>query len=250
MPKETLEKLSWLFLLLPGFLCLSVIGMIVDIGQLSEFHVTFYSLILTLVIILCALPISALVTKGLNKVRNTPVDASGATYLLFTTSTLVGIVLGVALGMAAESDRLFTALRGMPFSDSLNKRSASRPMVFLLTQNSAGRLKASGDARANKQTEAWARVNMKDGPSYEGWPEFFSIGQSPTELYLSPACRVADDKSVTKLPGPGVILVESEIRSVELLDRVASSCFALYFTAPATPTTPAAPASVARTPTK
>jgi hypothetical protein len=46
MPSEIANKLIWLFLL-PGFFSMAIIGQIVDLGQLNEFQITFYSLVLT-----------------------------------------------------------------------------------------------------------------------------------------------------------------------------------------------------------
>jgi hypothetical protein len=232
MPKEILEKLSWLFLLLPGFVCVSIAGSIADLGALSEFQITYFSLILTLPIVLLALPVGALV-EGLMFAKFWPGTQSTqrSSYAFFVSSLAVACVLGVALGITIERDYVFRSLRSLPGTDVLNKRSTKRPLSFLLSQNSGGQLKVEGDARPKemKRTEAFIRVRLKDGLEYEGWPEFYETGNAPTELYLSPACRVDSGGAVTVLPGPGVVVVEAEIRAVEFLDREASQCWMLYY---------------------
>ena len=237
MPKEITDKLAWLFILLPGFLTVSIIGLIVDLGQLSEFQITFYSFILTLVISLISFPTVALVQSLAKRKYPTIASPESSKSLFFFSSTVISVALGIFFGLAAEGDRFFLTLRALPITDNLNKRSSSRPLVFLLSQNTAGRLKLEGDARPKdqKQTEAWARVQMKDGLIYEGWPEFYSVANAPSELYLSPACRIQDAKqpdNIERILGPGVIIVESEIRSLELIDRKSSHCFLAYYPQP------------------
>jgi hypothetical protein len=229
MPKELLEKLAWLFLLLPGFMCVSVVGMIVDLGELSEFQITYYSLISTLPIVVLTIPASAAIGWTLKR-SGFSTSGSAPTYVFFTTSFVIAIAIGVVAGLAAQGDEFYRTLRSLPGTDVLNKRSAKRPLVFLLNQNSKGQMKKEGDGRPAfmKRTEAYARVGLKDGPVYEGWPEFYEHGNSPSELYLSPACRVSEVGEVSILPGPGVIIVEAEIKSIELLDRESSTCFAKY----------------------
>lgn len=234
MPKELIDKLTWLFILLPGFLCMSIVGSIVELGQLSEFQITFYSFVLTLVITAIALATTALLRR-----RSTLANSANVQSVFFTVAIAVSLVLGVALGLAAEADRFFVSLRALPITNTLNKRSAARPVVFLLTQNTGGKLKAEGDGRppAKKQGEAWALVQVKNGRRYEGWPEFYETGSKPSEIYLSPACESTAEKgneTVRPIEGPGIIVYESEIQSIELLDRTSSKCYA-YWAAVAKP---------------
>lgn len=229
MPKELVEKLAWLFLLLPGFMCISVVGMIVDLGELSEFQITYYSLIATLPIVILTIPGSAAIGWALKKLGFVASGSSPA-YVFFVTSFVIALAIGLVAGLTAQGDEFYRTLRSLPGTDVLNKRSSKRPLVFLLNQNSKGQMKKEGDGRPvfMKRTEAYARVELKEGPIYEGWPEFYEHGNSPSELYLSPACRVSTTGEVSILPGPGVIIVEAEIKSIELLDRESSACFGKY----------------------
>lgn len=242
MPKEITDKLIWLFLLLPGFLSVSLVGLIVDLGQLSEFQITFYSFVLTLIDIAVALPVCWVAFTLIRKFRPSLLDGDTPKYVFCFAIVLVSIPMGIFLGLAAEKDSFFVALRALPITDALNKRSSSRPVVFLLSQNSVGKLDVEGDGRPKgfKQTEAWALIQMKNGKSFEGWPEFYETGSKPSEIYLSPACEVITEPGkpgdlLRPIKGPGIILYESEIQSIELMDRAASVCFAHWLPASKTP---------------
>jgi len=145
---------------------------------------------------------------------------------------IIATIAGIGLGIAAERDTFFVTLRSISMTAALNKRSSNRPVVFLLSQNTAGNLKKDGDGRRNKQSEAWIVVRMKGGKQYEGWPEFYETGSKPSEIYLSPACEVIGHGNrvgyIRPLEGPGIILYEAEIQSIELIDRSASKCFAYW----------------------
>lgn len=226
MPKELVDKLTWLFILLPGFLCMSIVGSIVELGQLSEFQITFYSFVLTLVITAISLAIISLACRW-RGISSGPVKQT----TFFVVTIVVSVLIGLSLGLAAEGDRFFVALRALPITNTLNKRSAARPVVFLLTQNTGGKLKTEGDGRPpnRKQGEAWALIQLKNGKRFEGWPEFYETGSKPSELYLSPACEETSDKGnvgIRPIEGPGIVIYESEIQSIELLDRAASKCYA------------------------
>jgi hypothetical protein len=83
-----------------------------------------------------------------------------------------------------------------------------------------------------KKTEAWLKVGLKSGKVYEGWPEFFEMGEKPSELYLSPACEwsLQHGKELLKpLPGPGIVIFEREIETITFIDREESRCFAHWF---------------------
>jgi hypothetical protein len=143
---------------------------------------------------------------------------------------IVALFTGVFFGLGAEKDLFFVTLRSLPITDTLNKRSSSRPLVFLLSQNSAGQLKQDGDARPEpiKRTEAWVKVRLKSGREYEGWPEFFETGREASELYLSPACQLSanfDEELHSPVPGPGILIFEREIESITFIDRETSKCF-------------------------
>jgi hypothetical protein len=145
--------------------------------------------------------------------------------------------MGIAIGLAAEKDVFYVKLRSLPITDILNKRSSSRPLTFLLSQNSTGKLKEEGDARPKKfkKTEAWLRIKLKSGKIIEGWPEFYEISDEPSELYLSPACNLEkkDGKEIiSPVPGPGVLIFEREIEIITFIDREKCKCFDYWLGVP------------------
>jgi hypothetical protein len=227
------KKLQWIFLLLPGFLCLFVVGQIVALGALDEFQIVFYLVLLNMIIWAATTPLvygtASLIARVFPHIQMSSVLMP----MLSVFVLIASVGLGVVIGLAAEGDTLFRALRAAPITDTLNKVSAKRPLVFILSQNSVGKLKELGDARKpeKKQTEGWAQVAMKSGRVYEGWPEYYTITEEAGEIWLSPACeRQAGDgeHSVRRIPGPGILVVEREIESVALLDRSDSECFAAW----------------------
>jgi hypothetical protein len=123
-----------LFLLLPGFLSLAIIGVIVDLPEIGEFQTVLYSLILSLINLTLA---------------------SGTAYIFairvklpfYIINVIFALLVGVGIGLAAEKDTVYATLRSLPFTNELNKRSSLQPLNFILSQNTAGRLTKEGDAR-------------------------------------------------------------------------------------------------------
>jgi len=227
MIKSDNTTLNLIKVLIPGFIALFIISLVVDIGGLKEFDVVFYGFMLTVVCWALAYPTIWVFAR-----------LSGKTIIWEPTSpvftsymTVLSVILGILIGIGIQNDWFYSALRTIPGTDTINKRSFKRPLPFLLFQNSTGRLKRDGDGRpGTKVTEAWVRVRLKQGGgTYDGWPEFYSSGSDPSELYLSPACQVQNagetTEKVTKHKGPGILIYEREILSIEFLDRPESACF-------------------------
>jgi hypothetical protein len=228
--EEIGKKLIWLVLIFPGFLTVTIIDVIADLGDVGDINLTFYSLALTFVDVIIALVISALIVGFLAVIRLS-LGMLGL-IIVFAVSTLaVSIVVGIAGGIAVEEGTFFETVRKLPILNVLNKRSRVRPLVFLLRQNTAGRMDVEGDGRPEqKVSEAYIRVYLDDDVTFEGWPEFYD--SKSTELYLSPACTITksgEHFNATKIAGPGVVIPESEIKYATLLDRQSSPCYEQYF---------------------
>jgi hypothetical protein len=224
---ETTVKL--VLALAPGFVALALLELIADLGELNEFRILFYGLALTFV---CWVIVLAFLGIGRIFFKRLPVEPSNHPALLVIVF-LVAVAIGIGTGMAAERDLFHMVLRSLPGTATMNKRSTKRPLPFLLSQNTAGRLRADGDGRpVAKVTEAFVRIFAREGRVYDGWPEFYGTERKPSEVYLSPACRAEKrpDGSwdVAMIQGPGVLVVESEIQVVEFLDRKSSQCFDLW----------------------
>jgi len=238
-PDEILSKLTWLFLLLPGFVCVSMVGGIVELPELSEFQFTCYCLMASILCGLIAWPVSVGANWLLAKVRAAP-SPTRVTYIFFTASLGFAVLLGIAFGLAAQDDALLRFVRAMP-GGALDKTSHKRPFVLLMghinnANTPGGGLRTHGaDGRPHglQQEKAYIRMRVKDdGPIFEGRPHYFAHGNEASEIYLSPACRVDDRNIVERIPGPGVVVMESEIQYVEVIDVSASQCRTLYFPLP------------------
>ena len=224
VPEEIWAKVSWLFALLPGFLCVFLATQIANVSPGDEFTTTYYGLICSIVIYTVVYLIQSILVYCFNLINLTKLR------LLFILLTLVMSVLsGVLLAYAIENDWLYRTVRSAPLSPWFNKRSDTRPLVFLLKQNTQGQLKSEGDARPPKfkQTEAWVQIATSNRKIYEGWPEYYEISAADSDIYLSPACRSDGTPGSTLVPidGPGVLIFEREIVSVTFLDRASSPCF-------------------------
>jgi len=225
------KKLTWLLVIFPGFVTVTVIGSIVDLGDVGDLSLTFYSLALTFVdVVIAVLMTAALV--GILAAFGVSLQHSGKMLILLAATLVVSIVVGVVLGIASERGTFYEWLRKIPYVDVLNKRSQARPLIFLLRRNSGGLLDIEGDGRPGKKVgEAYLRVYLDGGVIYEGWPEFYDA--KPTEIYLSPGCKIVEqdgrETKASQIEGPGVIIPESQIKHAILLERNASPCWHLYF---------------------
>lgn len=229
MLRDVETTLKLVLALAPGFLALALLGLIADLDELNEFRILFYGLALTFV---CWVIVLAFLGIGRIFFRRLPLEPSNHPALLVAVF-VVAVAVGIGTGMASERDLFHRVLRKLPGTVTMNKRSTKRPLPFLLSQNTAGRLREDGDGRPGvKVTEAFVRIFLKEGRVYDGWPEFYGTERKPTEVYLSPACRAekrADGAwDVTRIAGPGVLMVEAEIQVVEFLDRKSSQCFELW----------------------
>jgi hypothetical protein len=68
--------------------------------------------------------------------------------------------------------------------------------------------------------KAMVRVQVKDGDVYHGWPYYFSEdGEGKNQLFLKPAF-LEDQTGCPRVKGPGVFLIEDQIKTIEFLDVV------------------------------
>jgi hypothetical protein len=219
--------------LLPGFLALFIIGRIADIGNIKEFDSIFFGLILTLVCWALAWPF----LLGWAKVTKKTVVWNPANPSFMTGMAALSILVRIGIGIGIQNDVFYVILRSISGTNVVNLRSSKNPLPFLLSQNWAGKLDVDGDARPSGQVPyAWVRIKVKESGAplvYEGWPDFFRNGAELSEVYLSPACQVdlhsAPPHVVTKIKGPGVLVYEKEIASVEFINPNESSCWKRWY---------------------
>lgn len=229
------EQLSWFLLLLPGFVLVSVMGVVTERPEWSEIEFTAYSLIGSVFCFGLTVPIYLLAAALRNRLRRAsrrsrPSRSFALPAAFVVLNFILAAIVGGLAGMAFEHDASVNSLNSA-LGVKLDKRSWMRPLKYVLQNNHFGRLtqmEVDGRSPALTQRRTYVKFNFKDGPSYEGWPFLTPHGNAMTEVYLSPACRQKPDKSdVELIQGPGVVVPMDGYLSVELIDRAGSNCFAL-----------------------
>ena len=120
-------------------------------------------------------------------------------------------------------------LRALGLEGALSKYSGSRPLETLIKQNVAGTLAEESDNRAFSlhQDVYLVAAKTKDGEIFEGLLRFYGLG-TPTELYLSPACKRTEDGKGEPLHGAGIVVFESELIWVSFIDPQAGQCAGVW----------------------
>lgn len=228
------EQLSWFLLLLPGFVLVSVMGVVTERPEWSEIEFTAYSLIGSVFCFGLTVPMYFLARTAGDRwrralKRSVRTGAFGLPAAFVALNFMLAALVGGALGIALEHDASINSLN-RALGVKLDKKSWMRPLKYVLQSNHFGRLKemeVDGRSPALAQRKAYVRLTFKEGPIYEGWPYLLPHGNAVTEVYLSPACRQREKTAAFDLvQGPGVVLSLDEYQSIELVDRAASSCFA------------------------
>lgn len=224
---EVFGKLAWLFILLPGFLFTAVVDFVAELPELSEFQQTGFSLIASMACALLAWPLAWLVSKAFH-LASRSYRHQVSLPLFFSVAFLTAPLLGLYYGQAVQDGTLLKLIGHTPGIKLLDKASSKRPLIYLLSRNNRGEMRdesADGRDGSQRRTNSFARFRLKDGGlSYEGWPLYFAHGSKQAEIYVSPACRIDEKGVATVLPGPGVVIMETELQAVEFLDKAESAC--------------------------
>jgi hypothetical protein len=217
-----------MLLLLPGFLALGLATYVANLREYSDFELGAYSLALSLVIFALASFLYRLphaVARIFRKKRQAQPEVAlipPPSLPFIGLVLLISISMGLVIAYLYESDTVLKLLRESPGTGMTTKRSSARPMVFLFSLNRKGQLE-DGRPAPLKVQEAWVRITLAGDRSYSGYPEFFPFGEEESEIFLSPACM--DGETVSRHPGPGVLIREENIESIEFLDRGSSDCY-------------------------
>ncbi len=230
------KKFVWV-LILPGFLSLGLAEYLSGIGDVGEFKLVCYSLVLTFVNLALAYVIytpiykfGKLFKKKQNSEISSLLSVSKHPRLFILIVLVIAILTGIIIGVAYENDTLIKLLRGIPGTKMITKRSHQRPLTFLLALNRKGKLE-EGRPKSMKTTEAWVKARLKSGKVFHGYPEFFSMRGKTSEIFLSPACTEITGHGCTKVvefEGPGILIFEKDIEFIEFLDRPKSECHNLW----------------------
>jgi hypothetical protein len=236
-PSGLNELVRWISFLLPGWLAIVITGVITIYGPSGELAIVFSSFLLSTL----AYAIARAIFRGLRfRPRGQP--APGAEAAEAQTSEppvwslfAVAAVLGVLLGVGIENSFVYAGLRLLPFGLGGAKVGDGRPRTMALKDATENRLayriggqriapaKAPNDGGDEQN---YFRVRLADGPIYEGEIIHFELGEADTDIYMNPACLVVGT-AVTPVQGPGAIIYEKNIQSIEIVDRAHSDCYAL-----------------------
>ena len=218
------KKFGWFLIILPGFLSLGLAQYISDIGDVSEFKLICYSMVLTFVNLALGYVIYFPIYKLAELLKRTPKSKTPSApsvsrhpRLFILIILIVAILTGLVVGVTYENDTLIKLLRGVPGTGMITKRSYQRPLTFLLALNRKGKLE-EGRPDPMKTTEAWVKIRLNSGKVFHGYPEFFSLKGKTSEIFLSPACREITRNGCTKIvdiEGPGILISEKDIEFIE-----------------------------------
>lgn len=159
-----------LLLLLPGFLAIHVFFVVTRFRNLSTFHGTTWSLIVSLILVIALYPIYTYLTEpppnkpwpGLLEAMGNPALVPGPVWLLLYASA---IPVGVLLGLVDRTGLVETPLRSLGIDLSRHRDVWGR--LF--------------------REPGYLLVYLKDGNVLYGWPEYYSSDRSQPgpELYLT-----------------------------------------------------------------
>lgn len=215
---DIVEKLHYVLFLLPGFVAFAVASIFGGLPEFGDLYLIFYAVALT-ILNLAAVALFA-------KVFRTP-SKTGLQIVNFGCAVIIGLLIAIA----ARTQVVFTVSNYLDLN-GVYYAGPEPPLVLLLHQNKYSHLDSEGgDIRPGTRVrvpQAWVRVKLKDGETYEGFPKLYSEEPKDFELYLTPGCGLTSaggEDNADMLPGPGILLLMDRIDWVELIDPPASSCY-------------------------
>src|SRR5207245_7715277 len=98
--EDIAKKLIWLVFIFPGFVTVTIVSAIVDLGEVGELSLIFYALALTFLNVVIGFLVSLLIALFLRPFSVRP--GLFSSLVIFTVATLLvsigsGIVIGIAL---------------------------------------------------------------------------------------------------------------------------------------------------------
>ncbi len=255
------EMVLYVLVFLPGFLCLTLVGVIVDL-TLTEFEFTYTAVGLSIVIFVISLGL-AKITMAINRRRKLSSSTCGKggsstgagaeehepAFLFWLVSGFClpsVLVVGWLVGVAVQENWLTGAIRALAPVDILKESRGTPEYVVIKSHNEcrmwehdsrpAGVKDADGNEIVYQAAHKhWLRIRMENGEVYEGFPETFEISSRQSQYYLSPACRLVlgaqgdGEGDFRRVKGPGVLVRGGRILSIEFLDSRDSDCHYLYY---------------------
>ena len=242
---EVLNKVVWIFLLLPGFFSYTCTSLIVPTEVRSELEVLAFSftyLLINIAVTLAVFLVLVIASRG--RWRPDQSKHVGPMTAFIIALYVVSFATGIAGGVLLERDVFFKLAKSVPFVSLPIQDSIHSPIDRILLQNQTGlsnHKDPSADGRIHDgdkpsiTNQAFARITLSDGSIFEGWPLYFDSRRRSEQIYLTPACeltRVDDSLDVRPIGGPGMVVYERDIRSLIFFDLRTTRCSKYWYTPP------------------
>lgn len=233
---ELMKKSLWVFLLLPGFLSMSILSAILDL-ETTDQKFLFFSFGMTVVNIglsliayfFVCLPIYGLLCLLRIWKPHLFFPTSAKLAIFCVTVLCTTLFLGVYIAHKIQQDTLLETTKHILGPGFFDAESSRRPLGFLLSRNNRQKLNQPVENALDGRpllndvvSSGWTLITMKTGASYVGFPRLYN----GADIYLSPACEVRREDKLTKIiriDGPGVIIPKTNMDTVTLVKR--SWCF-------------------------
>ena len=138
--EDLVTKLSWLVIILPGFLSYTCMTLIAPSAAASDFEIIASSFTFVLVNIVLVLPIYFLamwLRRNSAQIIPSADWKNPANYYFYALLILVSVFTGTAAGVATERDLFFRFAKWAPFLDIPIQDSTRHPIDRILLQTSA-----------------------------------------------------------------------------------------------------------------
>ena len=254
--KKPEEVIRFVLIFLPGFICLAIANSLVDL-DFSEFEYIYVGISLSILIYLVSLGLAGVILclrsssaggKGescSSDKRSANLDTVWPLVALIVPST---VVVAWLFALCIQNDWLNQGMRAISPVDFVKRYRGSPEQVLLKSHydcttwsynaRPADRKNANGEAMKYQSAhQHWMRISVVNGTVFEGFPQTFDLSAERSEYFLSPACRLERveevdgvvTRAVDRVEGPGVLILDGSIHTIELLDTDDSQCYFLFY---------------------
>ena len=246
LPDEPGDLIYYAIVLLPGFV---VLGLILHLtgNDLSEFAFTYIAIAMSIAIYGAAGLVVRMARWSARMMRRpaaTESAAAAGSAAGFLVSLMVVSLVVLQLAVAAIKSNIAIGLMREWMPVPTERLSAADPLLHIVRDERkihesldrrplrlrSNQAVAKDGSCEKAEYSLWARVKV-DGTEYEGRVGLVNErrGTNGLPLLLSPACKVIAASGATErfelIPGPGVLLMDPETKSLELREMFSSGCW-------------------------
>lgn len=237
---QFLQKGGWLYLI-PGFVALFVAGFISDFPIVRDSQLPIVYVVLTL--LSAIMPLGLVHLYGVAVLK--PIDLFSLTKnpWFYSTILLCSVGWGLVFGIFYTNDAVSTLLRKSLGESTISIVSHSELLRELLSRSPNRE-----EGRSPNREEGWrvwdgrqgrnssgAQIRHNDNLTlivefkgetrkFEGKVDKWFAGETPAQVYLSPACGYDSSGVVSPIPGPGIWLNLKDALSIGFIDTACSEC--------------------------